>query len=247
MNYQQRGLGFSLLIHAAVLIAFFGLSHSMARFSKPLVIDFSIEDSAVKGDLKKAPAARQQEVRAVKPEPRRPVVAKTEPRRPVVAKQEIPQEKPVPSREAATSETSPESQAPVAAEPVAGSLSETSAPSPAGDVAKAEEQGSSAAGNGKSEEALKQGYLKEHFAYIRDIVQRKLRYPKIARRMGWEGKVIISFIVCLDGHARDITVKKGSGIELLDRNAVTAVQMASPFPRPPAEAQLIIPIRYALN
>jgi protein TonB len=247
MNYHQRGLGFSLLIHAAALLVFFGLSHSMAHFSRPLLIDFSIEDSAVKGEPKTAPAARHREVRAVKPEPRKPVVAKPEPPKPVVAKQDIPQEKPVPSREAATSETSPESQAPVAAKPFAGPPSETSAPSPAGTVAKAEGQGSSPAGNGNSAEALKQGYLKEHFAYIRDIVQRKLRYPKIARRMGWEGKVIISFIVCLDGHARDITIKKGSGIELLDRNAVTAVQMASPFPRPPAEAQLIIPIRYALN
>jgi protein TonB len=247
MNYQQRGLGFSLLIHAAALLVFFGLSHSMARFSKPLLIDFSIEDSAVKGDLKAAPAARHQEVRTVKPEPPKPFVAKPEPPKQVVAKQEIPQEKPVPSQEVATSETSPESQAPVAARPVTGASSETSAPSPAGSLAKAEGQSSSGAGNGNSTEALKQGYLKEHFAYIRDIVQRKLRYPKIARRMGWEGKVIISFIVCVDGHARDITVKKGSGIELLDRNAVTAVQMASPFPRPPAEAQLIIPISYALN
>ncbi len=94
---------------------------------------------------------------------------------------------------------------------------------------------------------MKQNYLREHFAYIRTIVQKNLSYPKIARKMGWQGKVIISFVVCIDGHARDITIKEGSGIEMLDKNAVIAVQQASPFPKPPIEARLILPINYSLD
>ncbi|MEK6652305.1 MAG: energy transducer TonB [Nitrospirota bacterium] len=42
-------------------------------------------------------------------------------------------------------------------------------------------------------------------------------------------------------------IKEGSGITLLDRNAIETVKKASPFPRPPVEAQLLIPIKYSLN
>jgi len=83
--------------------------------------------------------------------------------------------------------------------------------------------------------------------YIRNIVQKKLSYPRIARQMGWQGKVIIAFIVSIDGNAKNIEIRESSGIELLDRNAVTAVHDASPFPKPPIEAKLIIPISYTLD
>jgi TonB family protein len=98
-----------------------------------------------------------------------------------------------------------------------------------------------------SEEKIKMGYIREHFTYIRDIIMRNLSYPQVARKMGWTGKVKISFIVCSDGHAKDIKIAEGSGIEMLDKNAVEAVKKASPFPRPPLEAHLIIPIVYKLN
>ncbi|MEK7196844.1 MAG: energy transducer TonB [Nitrospirota bacterium] len=90
-------------------------------------------------------------------------------------------------------------------------------------------------------------YLKENFSYVRDAIQKKISYPRVARQMGWEGKVVVSFIVCADGHAKDIKIKEGSGIALLDRNAIETVKKASPFPRPPVEAQLLIPIKYSLN
>jgi len=59
--------------------------------------------------------------------------------------------------------------------------------------------------------------------------------------------VLISFIVCTDRQAKDITIKEGSGFALPDKNAVAAVQMASPFPKPPIEAQLSIRVNYSLN
>jgi protein TonB len=244
MTYQQRGLFFSFLVHAAVVIVFFGLNNSMAHFSKPVLIDFSIQDSSVKGDAKVAPAPKKKKVKTVKTEPPKPraVVAKKEP----AAPRETP-----PERSTATSETSPESQAPVAAEPVFSAPPEATGETTTGEteIAATEEvdDASHAVGGAGSVEGLKQGYLKEYFSYIRDIVQKKISYPKIARKMGWEGKVLISFTVCRDGYAKDIIIKEGSGFELLDRNAVAAVQIASPFPKPPIEAQLIIPIKYTLN
>ncbi|MDH4231381.1 MAG: energy transducer TonB [Nitrospirota bacterium] len=236
MNYQLKGFRFSFLFHGAVLLAFFGLNNSMAQFSNPVLIDFSIEDSIVKGDPKAPPAPKKQEVKTVKPEPQKPAVEK----------QEVMPQKALPEQVTATSETSPESQAPVAAKPVASTPPATTTATSAGNTMKAEGNASPVS-RGNSADGLKQGYLKEHFAYIRNYVQKKLSYPKIARKMGWEGKVLISFVVCTDGHAKDITIKEGSGFELLDKNAISAVQMASPFPKPPIEAQLIIPINYSLN
>jgi protein TonB len=238
VNYQLKGFRFSFLFHAAVLLVFFALNTSMARFSKPVLIDFSIEDSLVKGDPKAPPAPKKQEVKTVRPEPAKP--------KPLVAKQEEVVQKSLPEQVTATSETSPESQAPVAAKPVASAPQAPGTETSSGNFAKTEGTASPVS-RGTASEGLKQGYLKEHFAYIRNIVQKKLSYPKIARKMGWEGKVLISFVVCRDGYARDIMIKEGSGFELLDKNAIAAVQMASPFPKPPIEAQLIIPISYSLN
>jgi protein TonB len=90
-------------------------------------------------------------------------------------------------------------------------------------------------------------YLKAHFAYIKDLVHKNLIYPSKAIKMGWEGKVITSFIVSSDGYAKDLKISKSSGHEILDENAIKAIRNASPFPKPPIEAQIIIPILYQLN
>lgn len=90
------------------------------------------------------------------------------------------------------------------------------------------------------------GYSKEQFFYIRDLVQKKAMYPKIAQQRSWEGQVVISFVILADGMARDIKVVNSSGRDILDKSAVDAVRSASPFPRPPAELELKMPITYKL-
>jgi protein TonB len=69
----------------------------------------------------------------------------------------------------------------------------------------------------------------------------------MARRMGWEGKVVVAFLVLSDGSVRDVRVVRGSGHPALDRGAVEAVRKAAPFPRPPAEAEIITPVVYRLD
>jgi protein TonB len=69
----------------------------------------------------------------------------------------------------------------------------------------------------------------------------------MARQMGWEGKVKVSFIISFDGSFREIEISKSSGFEILDKNAIETVKNASPFPKLPVEAQIIIPILYKLN
>jgi protein TonB len=90
-------------------------------------------------------------------------------------------------------------------------------------------------------------YLERDFAYIRDAIQQGIAYPAMARRMGWEGRVVVSFLVLSDGSVRDVRVVQGSGHSALDRGAVDAVRKAAPFPRPPAEAEIITPVVYRLD
>jgi periplasmic protein TonB len=90
-------------------------------------------------------------------------------------------------------------------------------------------------------------YIKEHFDYINKIVRINISYPYKARRMSMEGDIIISFLVCVDGSVKGIKINKSSGFLTLDNNAEKAVRNASPFPPPPVEVRIVIPITYKLN
>jgi protein TonB len=105
----------------------------------------------------------------------------------------------------------------------------------------------SGGGIGKADYGDKIRYLRANFTYIRDMIQKKVVYPTIARKMGWEGKVTVSFVIFSDGLTKDLRVMRSSSVEVLDKSAIEAVKDASPFPKPPAEAQIIIPIVYKLN
>lgn len=114
----------------------------------------------------------------------------------------------------------------------------------------------SAQGNGQSgsglvaaetKETLQKRYLREHFAYIRDLIGKELRYPRQAVRMGWHGRVTVSFLVLMDGSVTELRVSHSSGVPLLDRNALETVERAAPFPRPPVSARLVMPVDYVLE
>jgi len=91
------------------------------------------------------------------------------------------------------------------------------------------------------------GFPVRDFAWIRDAIQHAIAYPAAARRMGWEGKVVVAFQLLSDGSVRDVRVVQGSGHAALDRGAIDAVRNASPFPRSPVEAEVITPVVYRLT
>ena len=102
-------------------------------------------------------------------------------------------------------------------------------------------------GDGDAEQAgLQQAYVNEYFAYIRDKIVKSLFFPPAARKMGWSGKVSVSFVICRDGRVEQVKIVQSTGFEVLDRNVVDAIKRASPFPRPPIEAELTLPIVYKL-
>ncbi|NOG83057.1 MAG: energy transducer TonB [Planctomycetes bacterium] len=97
------------------------------------------------------------------------------------------------------------------------------------------------------EQSAENRYIKEHFDYINKIIRINISYPYKARKMSMEGDVIISFLVCLDGSVKGIKINKSSGFSTLDDNAEKAIRKASPFPPPPVEVKIVIPITYKLN
>jgi protein TonB len=65
--------------------------------------------------------------------------------------------------------------------------------------------------------------------------------------MGWEGKVIISFVITKDGRISFLTVEKSSGYRVLDENAIDTIKKVSKyFPAPPLDIKIRVPITYKL-
>jgi protein TonB len=96
--------------------------------------------------------------------------------------------------------------------------------------------------------ALEESFLRERLSVITDIVQRHINYPPIARRMGWEGKVLVSFVLEPNGNIRDLKVLKSSGYEVLDKEALDAIRRSyKNFPKPPVSVVVKLPINFRLE
>ena len=273
MKYQFKAFQLSLAFHAIVILSIIAFSSSFARTSRVIVIDFSIEDSMNTGNegtgtlnagttkAKLQPRSREtrppvktMELKAKKKEEQiRETIEAIAPVQPLASQEQTSDASvPVPA-----SAESIDSQHETGQNILANFLTSSGNGSSygygmegnwgeGGYSGKGTKMASGGGyGNGDSDIlGRKKRYLRENFAYIRDLIQRKVIYPKLAIQMGWEGKATVSFIVKSDGRAKNIKIKNSSGIEILDRSSIEAVEKASPFPRPPAEAQIIIPISY---
>jgi protein TonB len=96
--------------------------------------------------------------------------------------------------------------------------------------------------------ALEESFLTERLSVISNIVQRRINYPPIARRMGWEGRVLIGFVLEPNGDIRDLKVLKGCGYEVLDKEALDAIRRSyRDFPKPPVSVVVKLPISFRLE
>jgi protein TonB len=96
--------------------------------------------------------------------------------------------------------------------------------------------------------ALEESFLRERLSVISNIVQRHINYPPIARRMGWEGRVLVSFVLEPNGNIRDLKVLKSCGYEVLDKEALEAIRRSyRDFPKPPVSVVIKLPINFRLE
>ena len=99
----------------------------------------------------------------------------------------------------------------------------------------------------KSIQNKQEPFVANHFEYIRKLIMQNLSFPAAARKMGWYGKLVVSFIIREDGNVEDINIVSGSGHDMLDANVITAINKTVPFPKPPVRAQITLPIIYNLR
>lgn len=253
MNYLQRSLQISFTVHALAVLLLIFMGDRFVSSEKILVIDFTLEDTAGADHAGNRAAVKTQtrERNGQQKEVEKKVnLEAAEPAAEIVPH-------PVPpvtisSRESPTVEI----QMPVSAHSGTSAPSATdeqdstgkgikrvsSAPVVAGDM-----NATPGPGSDNFADAGRMKYLKANFSYIKDLINRQVTYPKTARQMGSQGRVKISFFISSDGHAKSIKITDSSGIGALDENAIEAVKRASPFPKPPVEALIIIPISYQLH
>jgi protein TonB len=76
-------------------------------------------------------------------------------------------------------------------------------------------------------------------------------YPSIARRRGWQGRVLLNVHICEQGKARRVMVSKSSGYAILDKAAKQAVEkwrfIAARKGDVQVASNVIVPINFKLN
>jgi len=97
------------------------------------------------------------------------------------------------------------------------------------------------------EEGVDPAYIKENLSGIKAKIGKQILYPPIARRMGWQGKVLITFLVDVDGNIIEVELKTSSGYAVLDNSALQIVKSLSGLPKPSFLTRVTVPINYTLN
>jgi protein TonB len=225
---QSKAFWFSFVVHIAVLsVIIFSLRSSPTTYKKTIDLDLAIKK------FKEAPPPPPEET----PEPEKI--------------EEVVKKGPTPKNETGMAKRAPGPPAPQGPQTQANSSVAVDAPANSG---RAPFMGGDGYGDGGGGDDGEEGgnsvvteYLKEHFAYIRDIIFQHILYPEEAKQKGLEGKVLVAFIILADGTVKDIKVLTSSGFEMLDKSAIETIKSSAPFPKPPAHAELRQPINYVIE
>ncbi len=92
----------------------------------------------------------------------------------------------------------------------------------------------------------------DYFALVSAHLNRRKTYPAEARQARQQGVVTVRFTVDRDGGVSGISIKRGSGHDILDRATLDLVRRVAPLPRMPGSMQrdsitLSLPIDYSLR
>jgi periplasmic protein TonB len=221
MKHQKRAALLSLAIHGIFIAAVAGITAFSIPAIRTLTIDFSIKKSTVI-----PPAASKDAL--PQPTPRHT-------RRPAPL--------PIKEEEAFPDTTTEDDTGDIAEFADAEASEADDKPVQAASIGPA----AIPQDTGQGREKERQRYLKEQFEYIRDIIYRKAVYPAMALEMKITGTVFLSFCVREDGGIESIDILKGSGASVLDRDAVSTIRRAAPFPRPPVRVVVKFPMEYRLE
>jgi len=226
-----KWFGTSLGIHLAGAALVVWLAAETVKPPPPITIDFTLNASPV-------PEQKQKRSGRLPPTLRQRVIAPTPVSAPLERALQGAQPAPAVTRNTPLSPSEPQAGR-AASEEVFPNMAPPASVSVPNAARAGEEKVTSA--------TARQRYLKEHFAYIRDLITKRLSYPPAARRMGWSGRLVLAFVVAEDGTVRSIHVKESCGYPLLDNSAMETVRNCAPFPKPPVAAEIVIPVQYRLQ
>ncbi|MCD4758392.1 MAG: energy transducer TonB [Arcobacteraceae bacterium] len=101
----------------------------------------------------------------------------------------------------------------------------------------------------KNIQKQQQAFVKTNFAIIRDMVLSNLRYPNIAKRMGWQGIVEVKLVISKSGELLEYSIFKSSGKRHLDQAALKAVESITKedLPKPNSTTTILLPIGFKLQ
>ena len=77
---------------------------------------------------------------------------------------------------------------------------------------------------------LKEELMLNYQKAVKEKIEDCRRYPYWARKQGFEGTVHLKFTILSTGGVKDIKIIKSSGFNILDKEAISTVKRASPFP-----------------
>jgi len=96
---------------------------------------------------------------------------------------------------------------------------------------------------------IKEGIIRwERERYLSDVlahIEHNKWYPKIARRMGVEGEVMVRFVLHADGSAQGLQIENGP--EALMAAARKTVERSMPLPRPPEKVDCPIECEFRMR
>lgn len=92
-------------------------------------------------------------------------------------------------------------------------------------------------------------YKKTNFGIIRDKVLSHLRYPSIAKEMGWKGMAKVKLTIDKNGNLVDVMLSESSGKSQLDSAALSAARAiaGSNLPVPSETTEITLPISFDLK
>ncbi len=101
--------------------------------------------------------------------------------------------------------------------------------------------------------ASTKGFSPELLAYsklLREKIARTLKFPRLAKRLGYSGTTHVAIALSKTGIVRDLKISQPSGYEILDKAAIVTLQKVLQTTKPPESIEierLVIPIAFNLK
>ena len=101
--------------------------------------------------------------------------------------------------------------------------------------------------NGKIDNISRE-YLQKNHKLIRSIIQRNLKYPKMAIRRSMEGRVSVSFTLKKNGDIDNLKILKYSQYYILNKCALDTIRKSyNEFPKTKKDTTLSLSIYFKLH